>query len=75
MDFNAGRWYRTVSSIHEVIPQRDGSYIAATLSPIFDSKGSADMRARPTGTVPDRIDQFEAAGFDRLLLHRPEGWW
>lgn len=74
-DFRSGRWYRTVGSIHEVIPQRNGNYIAATMSAIFDSKGAPDKRARPTGTRPDRTDELEAAGFDPTLLQRAEGWW
>jgi Flp pilus assembly CpaF family ATPase len=74
-DFRTGRWYRTVSSIHEVVPQRDERYIRATMSPIFDSKGSGDGRARPTGTRPDHLDELEAAGFEPTLLQRAEGWW
>ncbi|MDQ1392852.1 MAG: pilus assembly protein CpaF [Acidimicrobiaceae bacterium] len=72
-DLRSGRFYRTVSTIYEVIPTRDGSHIRAAMSPIFDA--GADGRARPTGTRPNRLESLEAAGFDPALLLRKEGAW
>ncbi|MGH9124378.1 MAG: ATPase, T2SS/T4P/T4SS family [Acidimicrobiales bacterium] len=72
-DLRSGRFYRTVSTIYEVIPTRDGSHIRASMSAIFDA--GADGRARPTGQRPDRLDRLQAAGFDPSYLLRREGAW
>jgi Flp pilus assembly CpaF family ATPase len=62
---------RYVAGVIEVCGVGEGGRVA--MNEIY--RPGPDGRAVPTGTIPARIEELAAAGFDRTWLEHPRGSW
>ena len=68
-------WINKIRRVTSVIEVREAEGLLVNYNTVF--KPSADGRAVPNpGHMQSAtMDRLVAAGFDRRLMERPEGWW
>jgi Flp pilus assembly CpaF family ATPase len=71
MDDRADSRARYVAGVVEICGVGEGGRVA--MNEIY--RPGPDGRAEPTGTVPARMDELVAAGFDRAWLDHPAASW